>query len=153
MLEALRLGAAGDHAAATEARIAAIDQAPDTGGPNRPSCWLATIGRDGSPHLAGVGALWVDGAYWFETGASTRKGRNLARAPHITTGVWTRDNPFHYAEVRGDVVDTIDGEQAWQHINTVARRHGGDGYSMPRHDRVVLVIRPRRQLLARPPRL
>ncbi len=45
-----------------------LTQAPETGGPNRHTCWLATINRDGSPHVAGVGALWVGGAFWFETG-------------------------------------------------------------------------------------
>ena len=39
-----------------------LTQAPDTGGPNRHTCWLATINADGSPHVTGVGALWVDGA-------------------------------------------------------------------------------------------
>src|SRR6476659_5132561 len=63
-----------------EARLGeGMTQAPDTGGPNRHTCWLATINADGSPHVTGVGALWVDGAFWFETGARTRKGRNLAR--------------------------------------------------------------------------
>jgi hypothetical protein len=56
-----------------------LTQAPGTGGPNRHTCWLATINRDGSPHVTGVGGLWVDGAFWFETGETTRKGRNVAR--------------------------------------------------------------------------
>jgi hypothetical protein len=29
--------------------------------------------------VTGVGALWFDGTFWFETGDRTRKGRNLAR--------------------------------------------------------------------------
>ena len=45
-----------------------VTQAPQTGGPNRHTCWLATINPDGSPHVNGVGAIWVDGAFWFETG-------------------------------------------------------------------------------------
>ena len=64
-----------------------VHQAPGTGGPNRHTCWLATIDADGSPHLTGVGALWVEGTFWFETGASTRKGRNLARDPRCTIGL------------------------------------------------------------------
>ena len=40
--------------------------------------WLATTNPDGRPHLAGVGALWVDGKIYFVTGRRTRKGRNLA---------------------------------------------------------------------------
>ncbi len=73
-----------------EARLAqGLTQAPGGGGPNRHTCWLATINADGSPHLTGVGALWVDGAFWFETGASTRKGRNLARDPRCSLSVAT----------------------------------------------------------------
>ena len=66
-------------------------QAPDTGGPNRHTCWLATINPDGSPHVTGVGALWVDGAFWFETGETTRKGRNLARDPRCTLSLAAHD--------------------------------------------------------------
>jgi PPOX class probable F420-dependent enzyme len=66
-------------------------QAPDTGGPNRHTCWLATIDADGRPHVTGIGALWVDGAFWFETGESTRKGRNLARDPRCTLSLATQE--------------------------------------------------------------
>jgi PPOX class probable F420-dependent enzyme len=68
-----------------------LTQAPETGGPNRHTCWLATINPDGRPHVTGVGAQWVDGAWWFETGAHTRKGRNVARDPRCTLSVATRD--------------------------------------------------------------
>jgi hypothetical protein len=68
-----------------------LTQAPETGGPNRHTCWLVTINPDGSPHVTGVGALWVDGAFWFETGEGTRKGRNIARDPRCTLGVATHE--------------------------------------------------------------
>jgi hypothetical protein len=68
-----------------------LTQAPETGGPNRHTCWLATINRDGSPHVAGVGALWVDDAFWFETGPGTRKGRNLDRDARCTLSVATHE--------------------------------------------------------------
>jgi PPOX class probable F420-dependent enzyme len=68
-----------------------VSQAPETDGPNRHTCWLATINRDGSPHVTGVGAIWVDGAFWFETGETSRKGRNLARDPRCTLSVATHD--------------------------------------------------------------
>ena len=63
---------------------AGYSMAPGTGGPDRHSAWLATIDADGSPHVTGLGAQWVDGAFWFETGETTRKGRNLARDPRCT---------------------------------------------------------------------
>jgi len=68
-----------------------VTQAPDTGGPNRHTCWLATIDRDDRPHVAGIGAIWVDGAFWFETGEATRKAKNLARDPRCTLAVATHD--------------------------------------------------------------
>jgi pyridoxine/pyridoxamine 5'-phosphate oxidase len=68
-----------------------VTQAPGAGGPNRHTCWLATIDGDGSPHVTGVGALWVDGAFWFETGERTRKGRNLARDSRCTLSLATQE--------------------------------------------------------------
>jgi PPOX class probable F420-dependent enzyme len=67
--------------------VEGLSQAPGTGGPCRHTCWLATINPDGSPHVTGVGANWVDGAFYFETGTTTRKGRNLARDPRCTLSV------------------------------------------------------------------
>src|SRR5512133_985674 len=66
-----------------------IPQVPGSGGPNRHTCWLTTINADGSPHVTGIGALWADGAFWFETGERTRKGRNLARDPRCALSVAT----------------------------------------------------------------
>lgn len=75
-----------------EARLErGVTQAPGAGGPNRHTCWLATIDADGAPHLNGVGALWVDGSFWFETGERTRKGRNLARDPRCSLSVATQE--------------------------------------------------------------
>ena len=75
-----------------EARLSeGMTQAPDTGGPNRHTCWLATINPDGSPHVTGIGALWKDDAFWFETGKETRKGKNVARDPRCSLSVATRE--------------------------------------------------------------
>jgi hypothetical protein len=68
-----------------------ITQVPDTGGPNRHTCWLTTINADGSPHVTGIGALWADGSFWFETGEGTRKGKNLARDARCVLSVATHD--------------------------------------------------------------
>jgi PPOX class probable F420-dependent enzyme len=78
--------------ATIESRLArGVTQAPGTGGPDRHTSWLATINRDGSPHLTGVGAIWREGAFHFETGEQTRKGRNLARDPRCSLSVATHE--------------------------------------------------------------
>lgn len=71
----------------TERLDRGLSQAPGDGGPDRHTCWLTTLNPDGSPHLTGIGALWVDGAFWFETGPQTRKGRNVARDPRCALAV------------------------------------------------------------------
>src|ERR1700680_586387 len=68
-----------------------VTQAPGSGGPNRHACWLATINADGTPHVTGVGALWVEDAFWFESGERTRKAINLARDPRCTLSLATQD--------------------------------------------------------------
>jgi pyridoxine/pyridoxamine 5'-phosphate oxidase len=49
--------------------------------------WLATTNPDGRPHVAGVGALWIDGKIYFVSGSRTRKGRNLAANPKCVVSV------------------------------------------------------------------
>ena len=39
---------------------------------NARTTWLTTVNEDGSPHVTPVGALWLDGTFWFQTGAGTR---------------------------------------------------------------------------------
>jgi hypothetical protein len=53
--------------------------------------WLATINGDGSPHVTAVGALWLDGTFWFQTGTGTRKARNVARDPRCSVAMAIRD--------------------------------------------------------------
>jgi len=77
---------------AIESRLrAGLSQAPGTGGPNRHTCWLATINPDGTPHVTGIGALWANGCFWFETGKGTRKGKNLDRDPRCTLSMAARE--------------------------------------------------------------
>jgi pyridoxamine 5'-phosphate oxidase-like protein len=82
-----------------------LSQAPGTGGPDRHSCWLTTLDADGGPHTTGVGALWADGCWWFETGRTTRKGRNLARDPRCTLAVATHEFDLVVAATAAVVTD------------------------------------------------
>ena len=44
--------------------------------------WLATTRPDGRPHVMVIWGVWVDDEFWFSTGRSSRKARNLAANPH-----------------------------------------------------------------------
>ncbi|HEY2604215.1 MAG TPA: pyridoxamine 5'-phosphate oxidase family protein [Thermoleophilaceae bacterium] len=52
-------------------------------GPELPF-FLGTVRPDGTPHAAGIGAVWVDDTLWFVTGPGTRKARNVAANPACT---------------------------------------------------------------------
>jgi hypothetical protein len=65
--------------------------APASDGVNDYTTWLSTVNEDGSPHVTPVGAMWVDGTFWFQTGAGTRKARNVARDARCTLAVSIRD--------------------------------------------------------------
>ncbi|HEX3705181.1 MAG TPA: pyridoxamine 5'-phosphate oxidase family protein [Mycobacteriales bacterium] len=64
---------------------------PEADAHNSRSTWLTTINEDGSPHVTPVGAVWVDGAYWFQTGSGTRKFRNVARDGRCSVARSVRD--------------------------------------------------------------
>jgi hypothetical protein len=57
---------------------------------NARTTWLSTVNADGSAHVTPVGALWLDGAFWFQTGAGTRKARNVRRDPRCSVAVSVR---------------------------------------------------------------
>ena len=62
--------------------------------PDRPqTSWLATVRRDGSPHLMPVIAFWLDGAFHVLAGEGTRKGRNLAADARCVIGMTSTTLP------------------------------------------------------------
>ena len=65
--------------------------APAPDGMNARTTWLSTINDDGSPHVTAVGAVWLDGTFWFQTGPQTRKGRNVERDPRCAVSLSVRD--------------------------------------------------------------
>ncbi len=46
--------------------------------------WVATSGADGEPHLAAVWGVWVDSAFYFSSGANSRKVRHLKQRPQCS---------------------------------------------------------------------
>ena len=88
-MEIINLGAADglppvDWDAVVEKVAGGSAPAPDAH--NARTTWLTTVNEDGSPHVTAVGAVWLDGAFWFQTG-DTRKGHNVARDPRCSVAV------------------------------------------------------------------
>jgi hypothetical protein len=51
------------------------------------SFFLGTVGPEGRPHAAGVGAVWEGGDVYVVAGPRTRKARNLEANPACTVSV------------------------------------------------------------------
>ena len=136
-MEIINLGAADelppvDWDAIVEKLEAGSAPAPDA--VNARATWLVTVNEDGSPHVTAVGALWLDGAFWFQTGA-TRKGRNVARDPRCSIAVSVRDADV---VVEGDAVRVTDPDdltrlaKAWADQGWPAERdESGSGITAP----------------------
>src|SRR4051794_9603035 len=62
---------------------------PESEGARPNTCWLVTTNGDGSPHVTGVGALWVSGSFYVTTGEATHKGKNRARDPRCALSLST----------------------------------------------------------------
>src|SRR5208283_2706392 len=43
---------------------------------------IVTVRPDGRPHAMGMHGLWFEDAFYFGTGETTRKARNLETNPH-----------------------------------------------------------------------
>jgi PPOX class probable F420-dependent enzyme len=102
---------------------------------------LASVLPDGSPHSV---PLWVDvegDRIAFLTHPASRKARNIAADPRVAISVTDRDQPFAMAQVRGRVVERIDGDAGWAIIDRISRKYIGQPYSRE-SERVVFLIEP-----------
>ena len=59
---------------------------------------------------------------------------------------WDEANPYSYVEVRGEVVETVAGSTARDHIDELSQKYTGGPYKNPiGSERVILRIAPTRQ--------
>ena len=109
-----------------------LTQAPDTGGPNRHTTWLATANPDGTPHVMPLGSGWIDGAFWFTSGPGTRKSRNLAANPACVISVATHDFDVVAEGTATRVTDEATLERICAAYNEDGAQHG-DHARLPDH--------------------
>jgi PPOX class probable F420-dependent enzyme len=105
---------------------------------------VVTLMPDGQPQAL---PTWIDTDgenLLVNTEPQRQRSRNVAREPRITVLVQSADNPWDWAEVRGHVVETVDGQEARDHIDELSRRYMGSDYGNPigPRGRVILKIAP-----------
>lgn len=87
---------------------------------------LATVRKDGRPHVAPIWFV-VDGAdLLFMTGATTLKGRSLRRYPFAALSADLETPPFAFVSVEGTVTIETDPVAMLPASVAIARRYMGD---------------------------
>ena len=124
-------------AAALDPRVRKLAQAPNF-------ATLSVILRSGQPMTH---VMWVDADedhVLINTEVHRAKFRAVERDPRVTVTIWQRGDPYTYAEVRGQVLETVRGPEARAHIDSLSRKYRGKDYddAMITSERVILRIAP-----------
>lgn len=67
--------------------------------------WLSTVRPDGRPHAVPVWGVWVDGAFHFGGGRTTRKAKNIAENPYVVAHSESGDEVVILEGVAEEVTD------------------------------------------------
>ena len=96
--------------------------------------------------------IWVgtDGeCVVVNTKVHRQKYKNVESDPRVTLTIRDEQNPYRYAEVRGQVVETAGGQEARDHIDELSQKYTGGDYPPGNivSEWVMLWIVPNRQTI------
>ncbi len=92
---------------------------------------VVTLMPNGQPQAL---LTWIDTdgeLLLVNTEPQRQRAKNVTHDPRITVLIHSAENPWDWAEVRGHVVDVVDGQQARDHIDALSRRYVGTEYRNP----------------------
>ncbi len=88
---------------------------------------LATVRADGRPHVVPIWFdLDADNSIYFNTGASTVKGKNMHRDPRIALCVDDERPPYTFAVLEGTVTFVDDDAAKLRWATSIAGRYMGE---------------------------
>jgi PPOX class probable F420-dependent enzyme len=102
---------------------------------------LATLMPDGTPHSVPVWIAIEGDHLAILTGPGSRKARNIERDPRIAISLIDVDQPHMSVLIRGQVVELVDGDRAWEIIDRISQKYIGQPYPL-RTGRIVFLIKP-----------
>jgi PPOX class probable F420-dependent enzyme len=105
---------------------------------------VVTLMPNGQPQAQ---LTWIDtdgDHILVNTEPQRQRAKNIERDNRMTVLIHSTDDPWDWAEVRGKVTETIDGQQARDHIDKLSRKYVGTDYrnQIGPHGRVILVVEP-----------
>ena len=92
---------------------------------------VVTLMPDGRPQAQ---LTWIDtdGEHLLvNTEPQRQRAKNIRRDPRVTVLIHSAKDPWDWAEVRGHVVEVIDGQEARDHIDALSRKYLGTEYRNP----------------------
>src|SRR5688500_267553 len=99
--------------------------------------WLATTRPDGRPHVMPLWGVWLDGAFCFSTGATSRKARNLAADPRCTI---TTERADEAVIVEGEAAPLAEMEVRRRFVRGYKEKYG---WEMDGAGEGIYTLRPR----------
>ncbi len=112
---------------------------------------LATVLPDGKPQAHPVWCDYEDGYVRVNTAKGRQKDENLVRERMATLLLLDPEDPYFWMEIRGAVVERVEGQEADAHIDSLAHKYLGVDAYHGRHDgevRIMYKIEPERILVS-----
>jgi len=115
---------------------------------NRNLVFVATLSKDGSPHVTPVWTEMVDDLILINTFETSAKNKHIMNDKRIALSIVEQNNPFNMVSIKGKVIDQTT-EGADEHLKRLAKRYLGIGkyyYRRPNHKRIIMKIQPERTM-------
>ncbi|HEX4016235.1 MAG TPA: TIGR03618 family F420-dependent PPOX class oxidoreductase [Frankiaceae bacterium] len=105
---------------------------------------VVTLMPDGQPQAL---LTWVDTdgeQILINTEPQRQRAKNVSRNPKMTVLIHSKDNLWDWSEVRGEVSESVGGQEARDHIDELSRKYVGKDYGNPigPQGRVILKVKP-----------
>ena len=100
---------------------------------------LATMGPKGPTSVP----IWIDvdgDRLFFFTQSGSRKAKNIAEDPRVALSIVDRDDPYRQADVRGRVVERLDGEEALAAMDRLSQKYIGAPFPMRTPETVAFLV-------------
>jgi len=100
---------------------------------------LATMGPKGPTSVP----IWIDvdgDRLFFFTQSGSRKAKNIADDPRVALSIVDRDDPYRQADVRGRVVERLDGEEALAAMDRLSQKYIGAPFPMRTPETVAFLV-------------
>jgi nitroimidazol reductase NimA-like FMN-containing flavoprotein (pyridoxamine 5'-phosphate oxidase superfamily) len=85
--------------------------------------WICTVRADGRPHVMVIWGVWLDGAFVFSTGRTSRKAKNLAERPECVVAT---ERAEQAVIVEGIAEETRDVELRRRMLRLVEKKYKFD---------------------------